>query len=154
MNIQNTIDAFNSLVIINNDRIEGYKKANKETNDDKLKVLFLELLNTSVICKNELVSEIILLKGEPDNCTNITGKFFRIWMGIKSTLTRNDRKAILDSCIFGEDAALKTYKNVLIQDYHDTNSREQKMLNDHYALLKLDYDKLKNMQDLISNRNN
>lgn len=154
MDIQKTIEAFNSLIVINNDRIEGYKTANEETKETDLKMLFSDLMQTSVDCRKELVAEVELLGGTPDEGTRVSGKFFRVWMEVKAALTGNDRKTILDSCEYGEDVALKTYKDVLIQDYHDTNSKEQNMLNKHYGLLKTDHDKVKELRDAIANQKN
>lgn len=154
MDNEKTIEAFNSLIVINNDRIEGYKTANEETKETDLKMLFSGFMQTSVDCRKELVAEVKKLGGTPDEGTRTTGKFFRVWMDVKAALTGNDRKAILDSCEFGEDAALETYKKVLIQDHQETNSKEQDMLNKHYALLKLDHDKVKQLRDAISNQKN
>lgn len=150
METQKTIEALNSLIVINNDRIEGYKTANDETKETDLKMLFSDLMETSVQCRKELVTEVTKLGGTPDEGTRTTGKFFRVWMDVKAALTGNDRKSILDSCEYGEDAALKTYKNVLIQDHEDTNLLQQDMLNKQYALLKADHDKVKSLRDAIA----
>lgn len=40
MDAAKTIEAFNSLIVINNDRIEGYKTDSSEVPDDDLKVFF------------------------------------------------------------------------------------------------------------------
>ena len=151
MDIEKTIEAFNSLIVINNDRIEGYKTAEAEAQETDLKMLFSDFMQTSVECRKELVAEVIRLGGSPDEGTRFTGKFFRVWMDVKAALTGNDRKAILDSCEYGEDAALETYKKVLILDHQDTYSKEQDMLNKHYALLKVDHDKVKQLRDAIVN---
>lgn len=151
METQKTIEALNSLIVINNDRIEGYKTANDETKETDLKMLFSDLMQTSVECRKELVNEVTKLGGTPDEGTRTTGKFFRVWMDVKAALTGNDRKSILDSCEYGEDAALKTYKNVLIQDHEDTSLKQQDMLNKQYAVLKVDHDKVKKLRDAIAN---
>ena len=145
MEIEKTIEAFNSLIVINNDRIEGYKTAEAEAQETDLKMLFSDLMQTSVQNRKELVAEVTRLGGTPDEGTRVTGKFFRVWMDVKAALTGNDRKTILDSCLYGEEVALDTYKNVLIQEHQDTNSKEQDMLNKHYALLKVDHDKVKEL---------
>lgn len=145
------IEALNSLIIINNDRIEGYKTANNEAQETDLKMLFSTLVETSIECRKELVEEVTKLGGTPDEGTRITGKFFRVWMDVKAALTGNDRKMILDSCEFGEDAILDAYKKVLIEDRQEVSPKEQDMLNKHYALLKSDHDKVKNLRDLIAN---
>jgi hypothetical protein len=36
MNQENAIDALNKLIVINNDRIEGYETASKETEESEL----------------------------------------------------------------------------------------------------------------------
>ena len=151
MEIEKTIEALNSLIVINNDPIEGYKTANEETNETDLKMLFSDLMQTSIECRKQLVAEVKKLDGTPDEGTRTTGKFFRVWMDVKATLTGNDRKSILDSCVDGEDAALKTYKNVLVQDHQYINSKQHDMLNKHYTLLKADHDKIKELRDTIAN---
>ena len=143
MNTRKTIDAFNSLIVINNDRIEGYKIASNEIEDVDLKMFFKDLGPTSIECRRELTDEVERLGGIPDESTRTSGKFFRAWMEVKSVLTGNDRIAILNSCQYGEGVALDIYKTVLIQDVHDINSSEQNLLNKQYALLKSDYEKVK-----------
>jgi uncharacterized protein (TIGR02284 family) len=154
MESEKIISAFNSLIVINNDRIEGYKTAEAEAQETDLKMLFSDLMETSVQNRKELVAEVKRLGGTPDEGTRVTGKFFRVWMDAKAALTGNDREAILDSCEYGEDVILKTYKKVLIQDHQDTNSKEQDMLNKHYALLKVDHDKVKQLRDAIASEKN
>ena len=55
----NTIKVLNSLVIINNDRIEGYKTASNETREIDLKTLFFDFIKTSEHCRKELIAEVI-----------------------------------------------------------------------------------------------
>lgn len=78
MDVEKTIKLLNTLIVINNDRIEGYKTANSETNETDLKMLFSDLMQTSVECRNQLVHEVKRLLGTPDEGTRVTGKFFRV----------------------------------------------------------------------------
>ncbi len=149
-----TIDALNSLIVINNDRIEGYKTAEAEAKETDLKMLFSDLMETSVQNRKELVAEVTRIGGTPDEGTRVTGKFFRVWMDVKALLTGNDRKAILESCEYGENVALETYKDVMIQDHQETNPIEQNLLNKHYALLKTDYEKVQTLIHAIEKQKN
>lgn len=149
MDISKTIDAFNSLIVINNDRIEGYKTGIETIHDADLQMFFLDLIQTSVKCRKELIIEVEKLGGVADKGTRTSGKIFRAWMEIKVALTNNDRKAIINSCEYGEDVALETYKNILIQEVDEINSFEQKLLNNQYALLKSDHNKVKKMRNRI-----
>jgi uncharacterized protein (TIGR02284 family) len=143
------IEVLNSLIVINNDRIEGYKTANGETNETDLKMLFSDLAQTSIECRKELVAEVTKLGGTPEEGTRITGKFFRVWMDVKAALTGNNREAILDSCEYGEDVILETYKKVLIDDHNGRSATEQDLVNKHFTLLKSDHNKVKQLRDLI-----
>jgi uncharacterized protein (TIGR02284 family) len=143
------IEVLNTLIVINNDRIEGYKTANGETNETDLKMLFSDLTQTSIKCREELIEEVTKLGGTPDEGTRITGKFFRVWMDVKAALTGNDRKTIVDSCEYGEDAILETYTKILDENQSNTTSLPLDLINKQFALLKSDHDKVKQLRDLI-----
>lgn len=154
MDNQKTIDVLNSLVVINNDRIEGYKTAEAEAKETDLKMLFSDLMETSVTNRKDLVAHIEKLGGTPDEGTRVTGKFFRVWMDVKAAFSGNDRKAILESCEYGEDVILEVYKKALIEDHQNIDSEIEYMLNKHHALLKTDHDKVKELLHLIQNQAN
>lgn len=149
MENQKSIDALNSLIEINNDRIEGYETASQETEETELKTLFAQLTQTSQDCKDELVEEVEALGGTPAEGTKVTGKFFRVWMDVKSALTGKDRKAILDSCEYGEDVAVKTYKKVLEDDAEDLTSDQLTIVEEQYELIKADHDTVKSLRDSL-----
>jgi len=111
-----TVSLINDLIIINHDRIEGYERAAKETEDEQLKSLFTSIANESRKYKNELVREVVNQGGSPAEGTTTSGKVFRAWMDIKAALTGKDRKTIIASCEAGEDAALEAYEDVLKSD--------------------------------------
>jgi uncharacterized protein (TIGR02284 family) len=149
MNNEKTVAVLNKLITINNDRIEGYETASKETEEQDLKSLFANLSATSNKCKQELDAEVRRLGGEPTEGTKTTGKFFRVWMDVKAALTGKDRKAILNSCEYGEDAAKETYEDALKNDAENLSTEQQVMIKAQHTLLKADHDKVKSMRDLI-----
>lgn len=150
MEIERTISALNSLIQINNDRIEGYKTASEETNEAELKSYFSEFQSTSLLINSELRREITRLGGVPTEETRITGKFFRVWMDVKAALTGNDRKVILESCEYGEDVAKKTYEDVLSEEIENLSYEQQTMLKDQHISLVADHDKVKSMIESIA----
>jgi uncharacterized protein (TIGR02284 family) len=143
------IDVLNKLITINNDRIEGYQTASNETEERDLKSLFSEFIATSQKCKHELVSEVTRLGGEVSKGTMTSGKFFRAWMDLKAALTGKDRKVILDSCEFGEDAAKGTYEKVLKEDADQLTTDLQTMIREQHSVLKADHDRVKSMRDSL-----
>lgn len=147
MENEKTIEVLNTLIQINNDRIEGYESAAKETEERDLKSFFSELSKTSQQCIQELIEEVNKLGGSPTDGTKTTGKFFRVWMDVKAALSGNDRKAILNSCEYGEDVAKDTYENALKDDSDHLTTEQKTMIKAQHGLLTTDHDKVKMMRD-------
>lgn len=147
MENEKTIEVLNTLIQINNDRFEGYDTAFKETEEKDLKTLFSQFMLTSQKCKQELVEEVTRLGGTPKESTRLSGKFFRVWMDVKATITGKDHKGILGSCEYGENVAQETYKNVLKDHMQDVRFEQQTMINAQLSLLKTDHDIIKSMHD-------
>ena len=153
MEDKKSIDVLNKLIEINNDRIEGYETAAKETEEAELKRLFAELARTSQECNAELIDEVSQLGGDPAEGTKTSGKFFRAWMDVKSALTGKDRKAILNSCEYGEDVAVKTYKKVLENNTYDLSEDQFAMVEEQHDMIKADHDMVKSLRDSLVEAN-
>jgi uncharacterized protein (TIGR02284 family) len=112
------VEELNDLVQIQNDRIKGYQNAQEELKDkdDDLRRVFSNMIDTSKQHKNELSRQIVELGGETTEGTTVSGKLYRVWMDIKSTVTGHNRETILESCKFGEEAAQKVYDMALASD--------------------------------------
>lgn len=145
MNKARSIDVLNTLIEINNDRIEGYETALHEIKDENLKVLFAKLSQTSWQCKSELVAEVKRLGGTPMEGTKLASKFFRVWMETKSALTGNDRIAILNSCKYGEGIAVDTYEKVLEDDLANITVEQNILFNTQLNLIRTDQYAVKDM---------
>ena len=149
MNNSNAIDVLNGLIEINQDRIEGYNTASEETDESDLKLLFSRFKDTSVECRQDLVSEVLLLGGKPIEGTRATGKVFRSWMEVKSAITGKDRKTILDLCEYGEDVALAAYDKAL-RNPKDLTPEQTALIIDQRATIKADHDRVKALRDVLS----
>ncbi len=150
MDRERTVDVLNELVVINNDRIEGYETAAENTEERDLKILFSEFEQTSQKCHRELVSEIEKLGGKAEEGTKVSGKFFRAWMDLKSALAGKDRKSVLNSCEQGEERAIETYKNVFEDKSEHLTSEQQSMVRDQYSSIKSDQGKIRSLQHALA----
>lgn len=138
MENEKTVDAINELIEINNDRIEGYEKASENTEERDLKELFSAFEQTSRKCLGELKSEIVKFGGKVTEGTSTSGKFFRAWMDFKSALTGKDRKAILESCQYGEEQADESYQKVLQGETNHLSPQLRSMIKKEHDLLRAD----------------
>jgi uncharacterized protein (TIGR02284 family) len=70
-------------------------------------------------------------------------------MDVKAALTGNDRKAILDSCEYGEDTAVNAYNEVLKNNLNDITTEQESMIRAQYHLIVADHNKVKSMRDAL-----
>jgi len=141
------VDSLNELIQINNDRIEGYERASKETNETDLKLLFERFASKSNMFKSQLNSEVVKRGGKPNESTTASGKVLRVWMDFKAALTGKDRKAILSSCEFGEDAAQEVYDDI-IKSGIGLPTDVMQIISSQKTTLRMDHDEIKKLRDL------
>lgn len=145
---QEIVSELNKLVEINNDRYEGYKKAADETTDSDLKSLFNEYAAQSSKFRSELATEVKKLGGTAVEGTTTSGKFYRAWMDIKTAITGKDRKAVLNSCEYGEDVAKGVYHDV-IGENEEFSSDLHNIISHQLDSLTEAHDKIKSLRDAV-----
>jgi len=142
---EKTVSLLNGLIEINNDRIDGYEKAVKETENGAYKSLFAGFAGDSRQYRAELISEVISHGGIPAEGNTASGKVYHAWMDIKAALTAKDSTAILNTCEFGEDAAVEAYDDVLKSDKLTAKARN--LVSRQRASVKQAHDKIKMIRD-------
>ena len=145
---EKTSEVLNDLIRINNDRIEGYNRAEKECDDEDsdLQSVFRQMSAESRSYVTDLSKYVTASGEQPTDDTTNSGKIYRVWMDVKATFTGKDRKAILASCEFGEDAAQKAYDSALSSDA-DFNTEVRQLIMDQKTSLKKSHDRIKSMRD-------
>jgi uncharacterized protein (TIGR02284 family) len=143
-------EILNDLIQINNDRVDGYEKAVKETDtkDSDLRSLFTDLANDSRNYAAELRKHVYTAGEEPAEGTTARGKIYRVWMDIKAAITGQSRRAILASCEFGEDAAQRAYESAL--EDADLSGEVRTLVMEQKLKLRKSHDKIKMMRDTQS----
>ncbi len=145
---EETVEALNDLIEINNDRITGYDKAIKESTEENadLKQLFEHMIHESHECKMALATEVLVLKGETAEGTTNSGKIYRAWMDVKAAFTGHDRHSILANCEKGEDAAQAAYDTALANQHFPKYLHD--LVAEQKSKLKLSHDKIKMLRDM------
>lgn len=149
MNLEKQAETLNDLVLINNDRVEGYQKAIDElkAEDADLRGLFQERIDQSRNFHAELVAEVAKSGEELEKGTLVSGKIYRAWMDVKAFFSGGDRKTILDNCEDGEDAALRAYDEAL--ECQNITPEQRAIIIRQQAEVKASHDKIKAMRDAL-----
>lgn len=147
--MEKIVGILNDLIRINHDRVVGYEKAIDELKDEDadLKALFTRYITESRQFAQELTLEVGRLGGDPAEGTTNSGKIYRVWMDLKAAIAGKDRKAILENCEFGEDAAQKAYDLALNAEVELEPSMRDLIVRQK-AVLKTGHDEVKRLRDL------
>lgn len=149
MNQDKAIDVFNTLIKINNNRIEGYETASKDTTDADLKSLFFHLAQATLKCKRELIYEIRKMGGEPIEGGTIINTFSKAWSDVKHAFTKNDHISILNSCEYDENIAVDAYYKALNDNLQFLDAEQQALLNKQYLAISAGLGKIKSLRESL-----
>lgn len=142
-----TIEILNDLILINNDRIAGYEKAEAEAGDleNDLRAMFTKLADESRNNVLDLKSHVTRLGSEPATGTMLSGKLYRIWMDIRATFTSDNRHAVLENAEMGEDAAKKAYEEAL--QSNDLPADIRQLILSQYTAIQAAHDTIRTDRD-------
>ena len=137
-------ETLNDLVKINNDRIVGCEKAADQTtaSDTDMQAVYLEMANESRSYIKAFNKRINNLGGMSASINATSGKIYKGWMEVKKMFNGTNRKSILESCEWEENAVQNAYKDAL-----DTgtvmNIDVRQLIIEQKAGLKKSYDIIK-----------
>ncbi len=137
----------NDLILINNDRVTNYRKAEEELKkeDADLIQLFQEKVEQSNNFIDELTQKVTEAGHKVESGTTNAGKIYHVWMDVKAFFGGFNRKIILDNCVVGEDAALSAYNDALTSEGLSPEIRS--LLTQHHADLIVSYNKVKALKE-------
>lgn len=124
------------------DSHQGYRKAAEESEDDDLTYEFEQMAEERRAMATDIDNALRGLGSEPPKGGSSLGALHRLFVGAKSMLARNDRRAILEEVARGESAFEETYDEVLVMDLPydlrrllQAQHRSAKRARDYYANL-------------------
>jgi uncharacterized protein (TIGR02284 family) len=116
-NTNSTLELLNDLVVINNDRIEGYEKSLSELKESgehtDWEPMFLRFIDDSRRYRMQIGTEIQTLGKNIEQGTSTSGKLHRAWIAVKETFTGHDEHSLLEEIERGEDAIKDMYEDAL-----------------------------------------
>ncbi len=137
-------DTLNELALFINDRVEGYKTAARESKDVDLQNYYQGLVQQSQLYVNELNGFAREAGGSAESATTFKGKFYRGFMDAKALLTARNEQSILDSNLYGEEWALKAYRDAL--DNADLSGPARAAVERQFQTSQATYERLKQLK--------
>lgn len=113
------------------DSEQGYRRSAQDASDSDLKQQFEQLANERSSMASEL-DRLIREQGSEPSWTagTLTGAAHRMWVDLRSALSRNERQAILEEVARGESAAEQAYDDALRRQ--DVPSGIRQLMRDHH----------------------
>jgi uncharacterized protein (TIGR02284 family) len=146
------INLFNKLIVVHNNRIEGYDTAVKALQEGDLKDLFPVFIATSQKCKTELISVVQKLGGTPDDSIKTKGELSQLWANVKAMIATNDRQALLIACEKGENLTIDAYDEALATHPELIDAPQRILLNAQRAAVQDDLDKVVALRRTVLSR--
>lgn len=116
MSNDEVISTLNNLIETCKDGQEGFQQAAEGVQNSQLKSLFYQFGQQRAQFAGELQGLVRDLGGDPETTSSTAGALHRGWINLKSAITGQDDKAILNECERGEDVAKNAYQDALEQN--------------------------------------
>ena len=110
---KDVISVLNNLIEYSKDGEKGFKTSAEDAKNPDLKAFFVQREGECRAAAADLQQHVRTLGGDPQTSTSLSGDMHRAWVNLKTSLTSNDDKAVLEEVERGEDHALKAYKDAL-----------------------------------------
>lgn len=121
---EEVVNNLNQLLEKNYDAEKGFKKALEDTKNPSLRKFFKKQAVLRNRFKTEIEKELHDLNAHPKvKEGSATGTLHRVWIDIKTALSKNDDESVLEECIRGEKASIKEYKDKLKKTHFPPNIR-------------------------------
>ena len=107
------IGVLNDLLESCRDGEYGFKACAEHADSAELQVVFRRHASECAVAATELEREVRTRGGEPASGGTVAGALHRGWVSVKSALSAQDDKAVLEECERGEDAVVARYRAAL-----------------------------------------
>lgn len=124
MNNKKVIDKLNNVVVKNFDASRGYQKAADNVESPALKRFFSESSLQRSTFAGDLQQDIRTMGQGPTSETSMLSAAHRTWIDLKSAISDNNNKVVIDEVIKGEKNAISEYEGLLDQREIPLNIRD------------------------------
>lgn len=144
------IEGIKTLIQVNNDRIQGYESAMKESNEADLKSNFFRFIQSSRRSKSQLVQVLIKSGGSPVQENKLTGRFNGMLLNLKAAIRRKDRLSIFSCWENVEDLVAEMYERILKNECGGLSADHAGIIGLQRSVLEADRHKVKSFREILA----
>jgi uncharacterized protein (TIGR02284 family) len=112
-NSSNDISILNSLIATTLDSVDGYETSAADIEDSSLATMFTSRASERRSVVSQLQAEVSRLGGNPEDDGTVLAGAHRMFVNLKSVVTGQDNKAIVNEVERGEDHIKAKYEDAL-----------------------------------------
>lgn len=144
------VNNLNELLEKNYDAEKGFKKALEDSKNHGLKNFFKQQAIIRNRFKTEIEKELHDLNAHSKIYEgSTTGVLHRVWIDIKTAMSRHDDEAVLEECIRGEKASVREYEEKLKKTHFPPNIKT--LLTSQLMEIKNTISTVRSMEDIADN---
>lgn len=144
---EKTVDILKNIVETTRDGQKGFNECMEKCESPELKSLFSRAAARCQEGINDLEQLIRQYGGEPETEGSLLGSLHRGWMDLRTALSSNDDKVVLEECERGEDVALKNYDEAL---QADLPSEVAALLRKQQQGVRANHDQIRALRDAMA----
>ncbi len=138
------IRTLNSLIATTLDSADGYTEAAKDADSSRFGAMFTARAQERRTVTSNLQAEVSRLGGNPEDDGTVLAGAHRLFLNLKSAVTGNDDKAIVNEVERGEDHIKAKYEAAL-QD-HDLSAPTRAAIEQAWTSVKTGHDEMRDLK--------
>lgn len=138
------ISTLNSLIATTIDSVDGYTEAAKASESGRFGALFTSRANERRQVASQLQQEVTSLGGEPEDDGTALAGAHRVFLNLKSMVTGQDEKAIIDEVEAGEDHIKAKFEDA-IRDT-EISPAVRAIIEEAYVSVKEGHDQMRDLK--------
>jgi uncharacterized protein (TIGR02284 family) len=138
------VKTLNSLIETTLDSADGYAEAAKDAKSESLISLFRERSTERRQVASTLQQRVRLLGGDPEDDGTVLASAHRMFVNLRSSLTSNDNKAVVDEVERGEDHIKSKFEDAMKDK--DVSPDTMSVIADVYASVRNGHDQMRDIK--------
>jgi uncharacterized protein (TIGR02284 family) len=148
MNNDHDIKTLNGLIATTLDSADGYAEAAKDAKSESLVSLFRARASERRTAAHKLQECVRSRGGNPEDDGTVLASAHRMFVNLRTSLTKMDNKAVVDEVERGEDHIKHKFEDAMKD--RELSPQTMAVITDVYASVRSGHDQMRNMQQAMS----